>query len=206
MRKKAFKITDQALISAMLHEASFGVLALAGATPDEPPYAVPVNFVYLNDAIYFHSSPKGKKMRMLGDNPAVSFSVVQNETIIPSFFSSTEGMACPASAFFKSVIIDGRAFIVESRDEIARAFTAMMEKLQPEGGYTSFDSDAYDKHFAALAVVRIDVKSLSAKFKFGQNLTAERFGMVIEHLEQRGCDIDLLTAAAMRQLYDRQPS
>jgi len=197
MRKKAFKVTDKRLISAMLDESGFGVLALGG----EHPYAVPVNFVYLNGTVYFHSSPKGKKMRMLRDNPAVSFSVVKDETIVPSFFSSTDGFACPASAFFKSVTIDGTAAIVESRDEIAQAFTAMMQKLQPEGGYTSFDAHEYDKHFTALAMVRIDVKSLSAKFKFGQNLSQERFDMVIEHLEQRGRKIDLLTAATMRQLY-----
>lgn len=196
--KKIFKVTDKKMIAAILHEAGHGVLALAG----EHPYAVPVNFVWLNGSVYFHSSPRGKKMRMLRDNPAVCFSVVQDETIIPSYFSSTEGLACPASAFFKSVIIDGTATLVESRDEIAQAFTAMMEKLQPEGRYTSFDSDIYDKHFAAMAMVRIDVKTLSAKFKFGQNLNAERFSMVIEHLQQRGWEIDLLTAESMQQLYN----
>lgn len=180
----------------MLHEATYGVLALGG----EQPYAVPVNFVWLDGAVYFHSSPKGKKMRMLRENPKVCFSVVQNEVIIPSYFSSQEGLACPASAFFRSVIIDGSATIIESRDEIAAGFTAMMQKLQPEGDYTPFDSDIYDKHFAALKVVRIDVASLSAKFKFGQNLNAERFDMVIQHLESRGREIDLLTAATMRRL------
>jgi len=194
--KKAFEVTDKKLIAALLDEAEYGVLALGG----DRPYAVPVNFVWLDDAIYFHSSPKGKKMRMLKENRFVSFSVVTDTVLIPSYFSSTEGLACPASAFFKSVTIDGEAEMVDARDEIAAAFTAMMEKLQPEGQYTSFDSADYDKHFAALAMVRINVQALSAKFKFGQTLNAERFAMVIEHLEQRGRDIDLLTARAMQQL------
>lgn len=203
--KKVFKVTDKKMIAAMLNEAGYGVLALAGSTPDQPPYAVPVNFAYLDNAIYFHSSPKGKKMAMIRANPQVSFNVVADEVIIPSYFSTIkggnmEGMACPASSFFKSVTIDGVAEIVDSRDEIAKAFSAMMEKLQPEGGYTSFDSDQYDKHFAALAMVRINVKALSAKFKFGQPLSPERFAMVVEHLEQRGRGIDLLTTATMRQL------
>ncbi len=202
--KKVFKVTDKKMIAAMLHEAGYGVLALASSTPGEHPYAVPVNFVYLDNAIYFHSSPKGKKMEMIRANSHISFNVVADETIIPSYFSSTEGPACPASSFFKSVTIDGVAETVTSRDEIAAAFTALMQKLQPEGNYIGFNSDAYDKHFAALAMVRIDVKSLSAKFKFGQPLSQERFAMVIEHLKERGREIDLLTATTMQQLREEQ--
>jgi len=195
--KQPFNITDPALIAAMLDAIPYGVLALGG----ERPYAVPVNFVWLDGAIWFHSSPKGKKMRLIAAHPQVSFNVVRDELIIPSFFSSREGLACPASSFSRSVTIDGTAAIVSSREEIARAFTAMMEKLQPQGGYTAFDSAAYDAKFAAIAMVRIEVESLSAKFKFGQNLSPERFAMVLDHLEQRGSELDLLTAQSMRQFY-----
>ncbi len=207
--KKVFRITDKKLISSVLDEAGYGVLALAGASPDQPPYAVPVNFAFLNGAVYFHSSPKGKKMTMLRANPYISFSVVRDEVIIPSYFStikgsSMEGMACPASSFFKSVTIDGVAEVVESREEVAAAFTALMQKLQPEGGYKPFEHADYDKHFAALAVVKINIEAMSAKFKFGQSLSAERFDMVVEHLEKRGREIDLRTAETMRRLYGQQ--
>ena len=55
--KTAFDITDDKLIVEVLNLAEHGVLALY----DAKPYAVPVNFVYLDGAIYFHGSPKGKK-------------------------------------------------------------------------------------------------------------------------------------------------
>jgi len=32
------------------------------------PYSVPVNFVYLDNAIYFHGTPKSKKMDILAVN------------------------------------------------------------------------------------------------------------------------------------------
>jgi len=196
MRKRKLEITDETLITEMLNAAEYGVLALC----DEKPYAVPVNFVYFDQSIYFHSSPKGKKMRMLKANNNVSFNVTTDSIIIPSYFSSKEDLACPASAFFKSVIIDGEAEVVSAREEIVQVFSALMKKLQPEGRYKSFSSSEYDKSFAALSLVKIKVHELSAKFKFGQNLNQERFQMVIEHLEQRGEKMDLLTANAMKQL------
>jgi len=195
--KKAFEITDQELITEILQTAEYGVLALSG----KQPYAVPVNFVYLEGDLYFHGSLKGKKMTLLRENNRVSFNVTTDATIIPSYFSSSENLACPASSFFKSIIIDGHADIVENRGEVAKVFLAMMKKLQPEGKYTSFESNEYDPHFKALSVVKIKTQEISAKFKMGQNLNQERFQMIIEHLQRRGRKIDRLTANSMKKFY-----
>ncbi len=196
--KTAFNITDDELIVEVLNLAEYGVLALYGTKP----YAVPVNFVYLDGSIYFHGSPKGKKMRILAQNKEVSFNVIAEDNIIPSYFSSDSGLACPATTFFKSVIIYGFAEIVDSREEKAKAFVAMMEKLQPEGKYKPFESSEYDKQLSVVAIVKILVQEMTAKFKFGQNLTKERFQKVIEHLEQRGDAKDLLTVKAIKQFFD----
>jgi len=195
--KKIFEINDNELITEMLNIAEYGVLALCG----EKPYAVPVNFVYLDGSVYFHGSPKGKKMNLLKENNSVSFNVTTDAIIIPSYFSSAEDLACPASAFFKSVIIDGEAEIIYNREELAAIFSAMMKKLQPEGKYEPFESNKYDKQFTAVSVVKINTHRISAKFKFGQNLNQERFQMVVDNLENRGRDIDLLTAKTMKQFY-----
>ncbi len=197
--KKAFTITDKILITETLNTAEYGVLALGG----DKPYAIPVNFVYVDDSVYFHSSPKGKKMGLIRSNNHVSFNVTVEATVIPSYFSKADGIACPASAFFKSIIIDGEAEIIDSRKELEKVFTAMMEKLQPEGKYKSFDSSEYDKRFSVLSLVRIHVQEISAKFKFGQNLNQHRFRMIIKHLEKRGREIDLLTVSAMKQFYGK---
>jgi hypothetical protein len=197
--KKVFEITDRELITEVMNTAEYGVLALCG----ERPYAVPVIFVYLDDTVYFHSSPKGKKMSILKENNRVSFNVTAEVTIIPSYFSGTENLACSASAFFKSITIDGEAEMVDNREELARVFSAMMEKYQPEGRYKSFASSDYDQQLVAVAVVKIVPRRISAKFKFGQNLSPERFERVIDHLKRRGRKIDLLTINTMKQLYSK---
>ena len=150
--KQIFEIKDKVIIYSVLDRVEYGTLALS---VDSVPYAVPVNFVRIEDDIYFHGALSNKKMKILAKNPRVSFSVVEEYSLIASFFSSTEGLACPASQFFKSVSIEGNVEIVNARDEKAMMFEALMKKLQPEGGYKPFSDEAYDKAIKATAVMKI---------------------------------------------------
>ncbi len=195
--KQIFEITDEVIIRNMLERAEYGTLALC---TDNKPYSVPVNFVELDGNIYFHGAQKGRKMSMISKNMNVSFSVVENYSLIPSYFSSNDGLACPATQFFKSIIVDGVVEVVESREEKAAMFEALMQKLQPEGKYKPFHIDEYDTMLKATAVLKIVPVEMSAKFKFGQHVTAERFEMICEHLEARGEKLDLETLALMKSL------
>ncbi|WP_295418883.1 pyridoxamine 5'-phosphate oxidase family protein [Sulfurovum sp.] len=190
-----FKITDKKLIHDVLDKAEYGTLAVSSG---DKPYAVPVNFVRIDDDIYFHGALKNKKMKILAENPHVSFSVVENYALIDSDFSSTEGLACPATQFFKSVSIEGMVSVLEDRNKKAEVFEKLMLKLQPKGGYKPFNDSVYDKAIKATAVIKIEISDISCKFKFGQHLNDERFEMICRHLEERGSKIDLSTVEMMR--------
>ena len=166
---------------------------------EDVPYAVPVNFVRIDECIYFHGALSNRKMKMLHANPKVSFSVVENYALIDSNFSSVEGLACPATQFFKSVSIEGHTTIVKERAEKDKVFEALMKKLQPKGGYKAFSDSAYDAAINATAVVKIEVRSISCKFKFGQHLSAERFEMICAHLEERASMTDIKTIEIMHE-------
>jgi len=140
-------------------------------------------------------------LALCADDVPYSFSVVESYSLLPSYFSNTEGLACPATQFFKSIIIDGEAVVVESREEKAKMFEALMQKLQPESQYRSFDEEAYDKVLKATAVIKIVPTETRAKFKFGQHLNEERFDMIIKHLKERGEVLDLETVSLMEQYY-----
>ena len=191
----AFEIKDKSVIYDVLDKAEYGTLALS---VDDKPYAVPVNFVRIEDTLYFHGALSNKKMKILVQNPQVSFSVVENYALIDSDFSSTDGLACPATQFFKSVSIDGEVQFVEERETKAKMFAALMKKLQPEGGYKDFSDEAYDKAINATAVIKIKISAVSCKFKFAQHLTQERFDMILSHLEKRGTSRDQDTVANMK--------
>ena len=190
-----FEIKDKTIIYNILDQAEYGTLALC---EENKPYAVPLNFVRIEDDIYFHGALKNKKMKMLEQNPYVSFSVVENYALIDSDFSSTEGLACPATQFYKSVSIDGVAVVEKNRERKTEVFEIFMQKHQPKGGYKSFKHSDYDKALKATALVKIDVKNLSCKFKFGQHLNEERFDMIVSHLLKRGTPIDRETVEIMK--------
>ena len=191
-----FKIEDKSIINEILDKAEYGTLALS---VDDTPYAVPLNFVRIDETIYFHGALKNRKMKMLSTNQKVSFSVVESYSLIDSDFSSNDGLACPATQFFKSVSIDGTVEMVEDKKEKIVMFEALMKKLQPKGGYRPFSDEVYDKAFKATAVYKLVADDISCKFKFGQHLNKERFEMIIGSLEARGTQIDMATVKIMRE-------
>ncbi len=195
--KQIFEITDKTIIKEMLHNAQYGTLAICS---DNRPYSLPINFVELDDALYFHGSQKGRKIDILKQNQWASFSVVEPYSLIQSYFSSTDGLACPATHFFKSVIIDGQINFVEEYDEKVAALSALMKKLQDEGGYKPLDEDIYKKIINATTIYKLIPDVIRAKFKFGQHLSQERFEMIVKHLEERGNQKDLATVRLMKEL------
>jgi len=192
-----FEIKEKKIIYDILDSVEYGTLALC---IDNRPYAVPMNFVRIDEYIYFHGAIKSKKMKILAQNQNASFSVVENYSLIDSDFSSTKGLACPVTQFFKSVTIDGVIEMVESRDEKAIMFEAIMKKLQPKGGYKPFSDEAYNKTLKATAVFKLVANHIACKFKFGQHLNSERFEMIISNLKARGTKMDIATIEVMREL------
>ena len=195
--KQIFEIKDIKIIDKMLQRAEYGTLALC---QDNKPYAVPLNFVKVGDAIYFHGAQKGKKIKILKENSYASFSVVENFSLIPSYFSTDDGLACPATQFFKSIIIDGRVEFVKEHTEKAEALEALMQKLQSEGNYKPLSDDVYKKVLSITAVYKLIPQAIGAKFKFGQHVNAERFAKILHNLEMRATELDLETLKMMREL------
>jgi len=197
MRRKEFDVQDEEEIRAFLAEMTFGFM---GSRTDDYPHITPLNFVFANNVVYFHGSRVGQKMRDLAADPRVTFAVAREFAIIPSYFSE-EGIACPATAFFKSVMIYGRAAEVTDLEEKKIALEAFMEKLQPEGGYRPFDLEdkEYYRNIKGVSVVKIVPEKMTAKFKFGQNQKEAKWNKVAASLEKRGTESDLETLENMKK-------
>ncbi len=198
--KQVFEIKDKEIINQVLDNAEYGTLALCHANK---PYSLPINFVRVENVLYFHRSLKGKKIDILKENPYASFSLVEAYSMIQSYFSSNDNLACPATQFFKSVIIDGKIEFIHDYDEKVIALSKLMEKLQPEGGYKALSDETYQKFIKATAIFKLTIKDIRAKFKFGQHLNKDRFEMIIKHLENRGQEVDLATIKLMKSLKEK---
>lgn len=197
MRRKEFEVMDAEETKHFLEEVSYGVLGTVGE--DGWPELTPLNFVYHEGFVYFHGSKIGQKMSNIKRLDRVTFSVAKEYAIIPSYFLDPK-LACPATAYFKSVLIKGTAEIVESAAEKAAALQAFMNKLQPEGGFEAIDpaDSDYASQLKATGVVRITIHEMSSKYKFGQNLKEPRFTQVTDGLAQRGDALDAETIALMK--------
>ena len=106
--------------------------------------------VYFNDKIYFHSAKAGHKIDAITKNPKVSFSVIDEDTIVSEEYTT----------YFRCVIAFGKVRIVEG-EEWAEAFKALVEKYsgdQPE--------EAKHKEIAGCThscVVAIDIDHITGK-------------------------------------------
>lgn len=186
----------------LLEAAGHGTLALN--SPDGWPLLRPVNFVLHDGRIYFHGSHDGEKMRALAEDPRSTFSVVMDYALIPSHFVHPRN-ACPATQYYKAVMIEGRTRIVSDPAEKARALQALMEKLQPEGGFETITPDdaLYRKAVEETAVLAIEIERVASKFSFGQNAKGQKRSGIEAGLAQRGCPIDHATLQSMGEFKDR---
>ncbi len=93
MRRKEFRMTEEAEIHEFLQEMSFGFLGTVGE--DGWSRVTPLNFVYDGEHFYFHGSLAGEKMKQSTRDPQVCFTLAKEYAIIPSCFTDPK-LACPA--------------------------------------------------------------------------------------------------------------
>ncbi|VAX21018.1 hypothetical protein MNBD_NITROSPINAE04-2221 [hydrothermal vent metagenome] len=151
MRRSDKKLDDREVVESLLIEEKIGRIGTCGPNG---PMIKPVNFLYLNGDIYFHSSYEGEKMEHIKADPRVVFEIERDCRYLPA-----KNAPCEASFAYSCVIIRGRAELVEKPEEKIKIFTALMSKYQPEGGYGRFN----EKMVKKTAVVKIVVESISGK-------------------------------------------
>lgn len=112
MRRKKQKLTEKQCID-ILKRAKTATLALHG--DDGYSYSVPVNYVYLDGKIYFHGAKSGHKIDAIKNNPKVSISIIDQEDVIEEELTT----------YFRSIILFGKAKILQDDDEIYQAVNAL---------------------------------------------------------------------------------
>jgi uncharacterized protein len=152
MRRAKKEITDKGQILAILQEAQVGRLGTNGR--DGYPMIKPLNFVRVGDLLYFHSAQEGEKIEDLQRDNRVCF-----EIDVPIRYMKADGDPCRAFFQYRSVIIKGRAILIENREEKRLALSAIMQKYQPAGGYGDFP----EEKVARTAVVRIEIEEMTGK-------------------------------------------
>lgn len=107
MRRKEREISQQE-IEEILEEAEYGILATVNE--NKTPYAIPLNFVYMDKKIYFHCAKEvGHKVKNMQSEKQVCFTVVGKTQVLESQFSTK----------YESAVIFGVARETEEKKEAA---------------------------------------------------------------------------------------
>ena len=149
MHKIKRQMTDEAAKAAFA-QGHHGTLAVNG--DDGYPYAVPVNYVYVDGRIYIHSAKVGYKMDCVKRDSKVCFSAILDAQVVPKM----------VTARFTSVIAFGKASLVEDEDERYMALKTFVDRLCGPGALA--EGMAFlEKTIARTAIIRVDVESMTGK-------------------------------------------
>ena len=194
MRRGELESRDPALFDEVARDCMVGYLTLVATTGQ--PRSIALNFAALDRDIVFHGALSGEKFALMQAAPRAGFTMVKEYSYIPSYWSAPDH-ACPATHFFKSVEISGRALVVEDPAYKARALQALMEKMQPEGAYVPLDHTLpmYRGALQKVGVFRVVNEGWTGKAKFGQNEPLRLQRTFVAKLRERGKAVDLATAA-----------
>ena len=131
------------------------------------PQIIPMNFVFINDAVYMHSHIRGEKLDNIRRNKKVGFEVDKSLEFLPSYFSDPTD-ASLADTLYISVVIKGNGSIVSDKEEKTTALNELIKKYQPEGGYEPIKPEM--EVLKEVEVIKIVPESLKGKYKIGQNM------------------------------------
>ena len=134
----------------ILENQDAGVLAVIG--DGGYPYTVPMNYIYRNGKIYFHTAKSGHKNDAIMNNEKVSFCVVEKSDIIPDQFTSD----------FRSVVVFGKAKIISDLAEMRNAMEIITRKYSPKESDAAVNAKI-DVRFNALAIIEMEIEHISGK-------------------------------------------
>ncbi len=159
------EIKSQEKIAEFLNSEHVG--RIASLDKDGFPQIIPMNFAFVNGAIYMHSHTRGEKLDNIKSNPKVGFEVDKEVEFLPSYFTSPTD-ASQADTLYISVVIKGDGIIVNDKQEKVLALNSLMEKYQPEGRYEKLSPEmgVVDE----VAVIKIIPRTIRGKYKIGQHM------------------------------------
>lgn len=150
---------DRGKIEGLLESARVGILGLSDGGM---PYAVPVNFVWFDNALYFHGLGSGRKFSLLEKSPPVCFTVYRERGTV------SDPVPCHADTSYLSVMLFGVAERLSDAGHCAAPLGAFIEKYAPGFYARKIDANLISRYRSSLdgnavAVYRIAPTEITAK-------------------------------------------
>jgi nitroimidazol reductase NimA-like FMN-containing flavoprotein (pyridoxamine 5'-phosphate oxidase superfamily) len=161
------------------------------------PYITPVNYIFQDGRIYFHSSPKGEKMENLTRNPRVCFEVDIPLAYLGVDFNP-EKNPCRAHQLYHSVIIRGKAQILTDGQKKADILNDLVAKYEGNRLFAPLTQES--NGYLSCRVVEISLERVTGKSELTQSHPQQGYrALISKRLVERGWPGDLEALKAMEK-------
>jgi transcriptional regulator len=197
---------DEAEVVDFVRSQGFGHLIAPGRR--ELPVVVPTQFVLGEPRpdggfphVWLHLARPNPIWRALEESSTVLLSVAGDWAYIPSGWKAV-GDEDPAlgipTTYYAAAQLVGEASVLDDPADKLELLRRQLADLEPDGG--AADPAVHERRLTAIRGVRIEVRQVTGKFKYGGNADAPHRQAVAARLEQRGAPGD---AAARAHLLRR---
>jgi transcriptional regulator len=194
----------------LLQEQDFGTL-IAPGTGRELPVVSPSHFAYDGkDTVVLHFVRDNPVWAALAERPLALLSVIADYVYIPSYWNAgeeaPEEWGVPTS-YYATVQLTCDSTIVDEPAELAQLLTDLMNHFQPEGRHAPVEAgdNPYARQFRAIRGLRLRIRDVRAKFKFGGNRPTKHRVAVAAALEARNGPLDSEARAQLLRRLGRPP-
>ena len=148
---------DREVINAILDE---GFVCHVGFVADDKPVVIPTGYARADEHLIIHGSQASRLLRALGKGIDVCVTI----TLL-------DGLVLARSAFhhsmnYRSVVIFGRAQVIDSREDKLAALRALSEHMIP--GRWDYVREPNERELQQTTVLSVPVAEASAKIRIGQ--------------------------------------
>jgi transcriptional regulator len=164
----------------------FGQLIAAGRNRDVP-VVVPTQFVLDGDAIRLHLARPNPVWSAIEENAAVVMSVAGDWAYVPAAWKAIESedpsLGVPTT-YYAAVQLTCTATVVDDDEGKLAILRTQLGVLEPTGG--AADPSVHLRKLSGIRGLRLAIRDVTAKFKYGGNVDVEHRLAVAGRLDQRG--------------------
>ena len=149
MRRKDRAVLEPETIQEIISKIK---VCRLGLMDQDAPYIVPLNYGYLDNALYFHSAANGKKIDLIRKNNKVCFEIEYLSKIIE------HEQSCKWTTKYRSVIGFGSIDIITAFEEKKKGLNIIMAH------YGRIVNNVYNEnHIDNIVILKLKIANLSAK-------------------------------------------
>lgn len=153
LQKKEREIKEPKELLAIIKRGKYTTIAMC---KNNEPYIVTLSYGYdeIKNALYFHSRQTGLKCEFIKNNPHVCATIIEDRGYIMN----------DCAHEFRSVIIWGNMYLVETLEEKKHAMDILLYHLEDNPDKIKQESLSNDKIYRNLGMLRLDIMKINGKW------------------------------------------